>query len=88
MNRNFRPTYQDNPKPAKWDATFQAQGLDGRAIIEAFKKLSAYGLIKINTTATYSRRVMQQNPHIKERLEEKTNPAKITDDNPSEKEIV
>ena len=30
---------------------------------------------------------MQHNPHIRERLEEKTRLAKMTDDNPSAKEI-
>ena len=57
------------PKASKMVCYFQAQGLDGRAMLEASKKLSAYALIKTNTTDTlHSRRVMQHNPHIKEKL--------------------
>ena len=72
LNQNCRPTFQDNIKPAKWDVTFQAQGLDSRAML-----LSVNALIKTNTTDTpYSRKVMQHNPHIRERLEDKTKSAK------------
>ena len=35
----------------------------------------------------YSMKVMQHNPHIRERLEENTKSAKMMDDNPSAKEI-
>ena len=57
-------------------------------MLEALKKLSAYALIKTNVTDTpYSRKVMQHNPHIRERLEEKTRSAKMTNDKPSTKEI-
>ena len=67
---------------------FQARSLDSRAMLEALKKLSAYALIKTNMTDTpYSRKVVQHTPHIRERLEEKTRSAKMTDYKPSPKEI-
>ena len=57
-------------------------------MLEALKKSSACALIKTNTTdMPYSRKVMQHNSHIKERLEERMNPVKTMDDNPSAKEI-
>ena len=46
LNRNFKPTYHDNPRPAKWDTTFQAQVIDGRAMVEALKKLSTYARLR------------------------------------------
>ena len=88
LNHNFRPIFQDNPKSAKWDPMFQAQGLDGRAMLETLKKLSAYALIKTNMTDTpYSRKVMQHNPHIRERIEDKTRSAEMMDNNPSVKRL-
>ena len=41
-NRNFCSQHQEDTKPAKWDAQFQAYGINGRAVLEALKKLTAY----------------------------------------------
>ena len=55
---------------------------------QALKKLSVYALIKSNTTDTsYSKRVKQQNQHIREKLEHRPNLMKMMDNNPSVKEI-
>ena len=32
--------YQDGLKPAKWDAQFQAYDIEGKAVLEALKKLT------------------------------------------------
>ena len=55
-NRNFHPQNQDGTKPTKWDAQFQAYGIDGKAVLEALKKLMAYTILRGNGPETdYSR---------------------------------
>ena len=34
-----------NIKSTKWNAQFQAYGIDGRAVLEALKKLTAYTIL-------------------------------------------
>ena len=33
--KSFHSKYQDGPKPAKWDAQFQAYDIEGKAVLEA-----------------------------------------------------
>ena len=40
-NRNYCSQYQDGPKSTEWDAQFQAYGIEGKAVLEALKKLTA-----------------------------------------------
>ena len=55
-NKNFHPQYQDGIKPTKWDAQFQAYGIDGKVVLEALKKLTAYTILGDNGPETdYSR---------------------------------
>ena len=50
--------YQDGPKPAKWDAQFQAYDIEGKAVLEALKKLMAFTILKENGPETeYSRKL-------------------------------
>ena len=35
--KSFHLKYQDGPKPAKWDAQFQAYDIEGKAVLEALK---------------------------------------------------
>ena len=61
--------YQDGPKPAKWDAQFQAYDIEGKAVLEALKKLMTFTILKENGPETeYSRRLAQYNPNLKERF--------------------
>ena len=58
--------YQDGPKPAKWDAQFQAYDIEGKAVLEALKKLMAFTILKENGPETeYSRKLAQYNPNLK-----------------------
>ena len=43
--RDFHFQRQENIKPAKWDAQFQAYGIDGRGVLEALKKLMVYTVL-------------------------------------------
>ena len=47
-NKNLHPWYQDGTKPTKWDAQFQAYGIDGKVVLEALKKLTAYTILRDN----------------------------------------
>ena len=44
-NRNFHSQCQEDTKPTKWDAQFQAYGIDGRSVLEALKKLTVYTIL-------------------------------------------
>ena len=78
--RSFNPTnqenfesfclkYQDGLKPAKWDAQFQAYDIEGKAVLEALKKLMAFTILKENGPETEcSRRLAQYNPNLKARF--------------------
>ena len=64
--KSFCSKYQDGPKPAKWDAQFQAYDIEGKAVLEALKKLMAFTLLKENGPETeYSRKLAQYNPNLK-----------------------
>ena len=68
-NRNFHSQHQEDTKSAKWDAQFQAYGIDGRAVLEALKKLVAYTIIWGNgPEIDYSRHLAQHNTNPKEKL--------------------
>ena len=55
-NKNFHAQYQDDTKPTKWDAQFQAYGIDGKVVLEALKKLTVYTILRDNRPETdYSR---------------------------------
>ena len=67
--KSFCSKYQDGPKPAKWDAQFQAYDIEGKTVLEALKKLMAFTILKENGPETqYSRRLAQYNPNLKERI--------------------
>ena len=67
--KSFCLKYQDGPKPVKWDAQFQAYDIEGKAVLEALKKLTAFTILKENGPETeYSRRLAQCNPNLKERF--------------------
>ena len=71
--KSFHLKYQGGPKPAKWDAQFQAYDIEGKAVLEALKKLTAFTILKENGPETeYSRRLAQYNPNLKERFSPKT----------------
>ena len=56
-------------KPAKWDTQFQAYDIEGKAVLEALKKLMAFMILKENGPETeYSRRLAQYNPNLKARF--------------------
>ena len=56
--KSFHLKYQDGPKPAKWDAQFQAYDIEGKAVLEALKKLTAFTILKENGPETeYSKRL-------------------------------
>ena len=61
--RSFCLKYQDGPKPAKWDAQFQAYDIEGKAVLEALTILKKNG-----PETEYSRRLAQYNPNLKERF--------------------
>ena len=68
-NRNFHSQHQEDANPTKWDAQFQAYDIDGRAVLEALKKLTAYTILWGNGPETdYSRCLAQHNPSLKEKL--------------------
>ena len=46
------PSIQDGTKPTKWDAQFQAYGIDGKVVLEALKKLTAYTVLRDNRPET------------------------------------
>ena len=50
--KSFHLKYQDGPKPAKWDAQFQAYDIEGKAVLEALKKLMAFTILKENGPET------------------------------------
>ena len=65
-NFTFHSKYQDGPKPAKWDAQFQAYDIEGKAVLEALKKTNAFTILKENGPETeYSRKLAQYNPNLK-----------------------
>ena len=67
--KTFRLKYQDGPKSAKWDAQFQAYDIEGKAVLEALKKLTAFTILKENGPETeYPRRLAQYNLNLKERF--------------------
>ena len=68
-NRNFHSQHQEDTKSTKWDAQFQAYGIDGGAVLEALKKLTAYTILQGNRPETdYLRHLAQYNPNLKEKL--------------------
>ena len=89
-NRNFCSQSQEDAKPTKWDAQFQAYGIDGRVVLEAFKKLTAYTILWGNGPETdYSRHLAQHNPSLKEKLGVRQDTQRQTqkEDKPTAKEI-
>ena len=89
-NRNFHSQCQEDAKPTKWDAQFQAYGIDGRVVLEALKKLTAYTILWGNGPETdYSRRLAQHNPSLKEKLGVRQDTQRQTqkEDKPTAKEI-
>ena len=57
---SFLSKYQDGLKPAKWDAQFQAYDIEGKAVLEALKKLTVFTILKENGPETeYSRKLAQ-----------------------------
>ena len=67
--KSFHSKYQDGPKPAQWGAQFQAYDIEGKAVLEALKKLTAFTILKENGPETeYSRRLSQYNLNLKERF--------------------
>ena len=67
--KKFCSKYQDGLKPAKWDAQFQACDIEGKAVLEALKKLTAFTILKENGPETeYSRRLAQYNLNLKARF--------------------
>ena len=89
-NRNFHSQHQEDAKPTKWDAQFQAYGIDGRAVLEALKKLTAYTILWGNGPETdYSRCLAQHNPSLKEKLGVRQDTQKQTqkEDKPTIEEI-
>ena len=50
--RNYHSQYQDGPKLTKWDAQFQAYGIEDKAVLEALKKLTAYTIPQDNGPET------------------------------------
>ena len=70
--------YQDGPKPAKWDAQFQAYDIEGKAVLEALKKLMAFTILKENGPETeYSRKLAQYNPNLKARFSPRQDPKEV-----------
>ena len=62
---SFHLKYQDGPKPAQWDAQFQAYDIEGKAVLEALKKLMAFTILKENGPETeYSRKLAQYNLNL------------------------
>ena len=89
-NRNFCSQCQEDTKPTKWDAQFQAYGIDGRAVLEALKKLTAYTILRGNGPETdYSRCLAQHNPSLKGKLGVRQDTQRQTqkEDKPTTKEI-
>ena len=89
---NFRSQYQNETKPVKCDATFQAYNIDGKSLLEAPKKLAAYNILKQNGPETnYSRCLLQHNPNLKGRfnsgMKQETHKQLITEDETTVKEI-
>ena len=68
-SRNFCSLHQEDTKSTKWDAQFQAYGIDGRAVLEALKKLMPYTILWGDGPETdYLRHLAQYNPNLKEKL--------------------
>ena len=89
-NRNFHSQCQEDAKPTKWDAQFQAYGIDGRVVLEALKKLTAYTILQGNGPETdYSRHLTQHNPSLKKKLCVRQDTQRQTqkEDKPTTKEI-
>ena len=90
--RTFISQYQDEAKPTKWDATFQAYDIDNKSLLEALKKLAAYNTLKYNGPETnYSRLLLQHNPNLKGRfnpgVKQETNKQQTKEDKTITKEI-
>ena len=67
--KSFHSKYQDGPKPAMWDVQFQAYDIEGKAVLEALKKLRAFTILKENGPETeYSKKLAQYNPNLKARF--------------------
>ena len=67
--RHFHFQCQENTRPARWDAQFQAYGIDGRAVLEALKKLMVYTILQRNRPETdYLRCLAQHDPSLKEKF--------------------
>ena len=76
--KSFCSKYQDGPKPAKWDAQFQAYDIEGKAVLEALKKLTAFTILKENGPETeYSRKLAQYNPNLKARFSLRQDPKEV-----------
>ena len=89
-NRNFHPQYQDGIKSTKWDAQFQAYGIDSKVVLEALKKLTAYTILQDNGPETdYSRWLVQHNPNLRENFNVRQDTSKQAqkDDKVTAKEI-
>ena len=70
--------YQVGPKPAKWDAQFQAYDIEGKAVLEALKKLTAFIILEENGPETeYSRKLAQYNPNLKARFSLRQDPKEV-----------
>ena len=85
QSMNFHLQNQNETKPAKWDATFQAYNIDGKSLLEALKELAAYNILKQNGPETnYSRCLLQYNPNLKGRfnlgMKKETHKQPITED--------
>ena len=76
--KSFCSKYQDGPKPAKWDAQFQAYDIEGKAVLEALKKLTAFTILKENGPETeYSRKLAQYNQNLKARFSPRQDPKEV-----------
>ena len=76
--KSFFLKYQDGPKPAKWDAQFQAYDIEGKAVLEALKKLMAFTILKENGPETeYSRKLAQYNPNLKAKFSPRQDPKEV-----------
>ena len=76
--KSFRSKYQDGPTPAKWDAQFQAYDIEGKAVLEALKKLMAFTILKENGPETeYSRRLAQDSKEVEQPRKDQTTTKEI-----------
>ena len=76
--KSFCLKYQDGPKPAKWDAQFQAYDIEGKAVLEALKKLKAFTILKESGPETeYSRKLAQYKSNLKTRFSPRQDPKEV-----------